>query len=1441
MSSVDSRIVTMKFDNTTFERDAAVSLGTLAKLKQSLNFGNVTGTATKAFSGLHGMLSKFGLTNPFAKTTEGVAELNKATNQFGTTGISTIQGGITSVSHGFIAMSTIAITALANITTAAMQTGTQMVKSLTIDPVLGGLREYETNLNSIQTILANTGLEGQKGLDLVNGALQELNHYSDKTIYNFSEMARNIGTFTAAGVDLDTSTAAIKGIANLAAVSGSNSVQASTAMYQLSQALAAGRVSLMDWNSVVNAGMGGKVFQESLKETARVHGIAVDSIIKEQGSFRNSLQEGWITSEVLTETLSKFTGDLNAAQLKSMGYNEEQIKGILKMGKTATDAATKVKTASQLVDTLKETVGSGWAKTWQLVLGDFGEAKKLWTGVNNALGSILGQSAKTRNKLISDWKDLGGRTVLIEAISNAWEALLDIIKPIRKAFRDIFPKQTGQTLYEMTTALRDFTEGLSISDETAENLRRTFRGVFAIFSIIGQIIGGVIGMFGRLFDAMGDGSGGFLEFTGGIGDTLVAFDQFLEQSGSVENFFSNLGDILAVPLQFLVAFAKAVGTLFTGFDSASIDDVGNAVDELGNRLSPLQVLAGKIHNAFVAVFDVLGNIGSILGDALGNIGDAIAGAITPETFAGTLDVIDTALIGGMLLLLKDFFDNGLVDLDFGQGGLIDSIKETLGGVTDTLTSMQQQVKADILMKIAIALALLTASISVLALIDGKELAKALTGMAIGMGAMTAALLIMSKYISYLGLLKLPFITAALIGVAGAMILMAVALRILAGIEFADMLRGLAGLGGMLFILQKALTPLSANAAGTLRAAGSLLILSVALNAMAIALKIFASMSWEEMARGLVGVAGALGIIVIAMQLMPMNMVLQAAALVLLAGALNGIGVALKIFGSMSWEEIAKGLVNLAGALLIIAAAVYLIPVSIVLIGPALIAVGIALNIIAGALKIMGSMGWEEIARGLVALGGAMLILAVGLNLMSGAVGGAAALMVAAAALAVLTPVLVVLGGMSWESIAKGLAAIAGVFVVLGLAGFILAPVVPVIIALAAALVLIGAGLALAGIGAVAFATAFTMLVATGAGAAQVVVDLMSGLADTIPLVMQAVGEGLILLAEALSKGGPEITDAFITILDSLIEAGIRNIPKFGRLMVALITTMLKVITTAYPRIADAGLRLIGSLLEAVANNVPRIATQATRVITEFLRALGKNLPKIADAGAKMVIKLINGIADAIDENSKELGEAAANLAWALVEGVVQGLYAYGGRIGEVLLGIGKNALEGVKNFFGVHSPSTKTRDELGKPMAQGVAAGLDAMVPLVNKSALNVGEGALETIKMSMKRMPKDLGSDISMNPTITPVLDLTQLSRDASRIGGMMGHHKINADVSYSRAAVLSSDDQERREYRETSSDDDGPRELKIEQNNFSPKAIDEKTQYRYTKSAFALAKEAL
>ena len=380
--TVDERVVEMRFDNKQFEQNVQTSLSTLDKLKQKLN---LTGAA------------------------KGLEDVNSAARKCD---MNPLSNAVETVRVKFSAMEVMAITALQNITNSALAAGKNIISALTIDPIKSGFQEYETQINAVQTILANTSSKGTT-LEQVNKALDELNHYADMTIYNFTEMTRNIGTFTAAGVDLDTSVAAIKGIANLAAVSGSTSQQASTAMYQLSQALAAGTVKLQDWNSVVNAGMGGQVFQDSLKETARVHGIAIDQMIENEGSFRETLSKGWLTSDILTETLSKFTGDLNEKQLKTMGYTEEQIKSIIKMGQTANDAATKVKTFTQLFDTLKEAAQSGWTQSWEIIVGDFEKAKERLTELSDIFSGIIGRSADSRN------------AVLEGAFSSKWDVLVN--------------------------------------------------------------------------------------------------------------------------------------------------------------------------------------------------------------------------------------------------------------------------------------------------------------------------------------------------------------------------------------------------------------------------------------------------------------------------------------------------------------------------------------------------------------------------------------------------------------------------------------------------------------------------------------------------------------------------------------------------------------------------------------------------------------------------------------------------------------------------------------------------------------------------------------------------------------------------------------------------------------------------------------------------------
>ena len=393
---VDERVVEMRFDNAQFEKNVQTSMSTLDKLKAKLNFNGVS---------------------------KGLEDVGNATKKLEFSGVTS---GIEAVQAKFSAMEVIGVTALANITNSAVNAGKRIASAITIDPVRDGFNEYETQMNAVQTILANTQKEGTN-VKQVNAALDQLNTYADKTIYNFTEMTRNIGTFTAAGVKLNASVSAIQGIANLAAVSGSTSQQASTAMYQLSQALASGTVKLMDWNSVVNAGMGGQVFQDALIRTSEKLGTGAQAYIDAAGSFRESLSKGWLTTDVLTETLDMFstaadTEEEYAAAIQKFvneGYSEEQAVDMANMAKTAGEAATKVKTFTQLIDTLKEALGSGWTTTWRLIIGDFEEAKELWTNVSDVLSKLINNASEARNKLVEGVMSFNPFTNMLNKLENS--------------------------------------------------------------------------------------------------------------------------------------------------------------------------------------------------------------------------------------------------------------------------------------------------------------------------------------------------------------------------------------------------------------------------------------------------------------------------------------------------------------------------------------------------------------------------------------------------------------------------------------------------------------------------------------------------------------------------------------------------------------------------------------------------------------------------------------------------------------------------------------------------------------------------------------------------------------------------------------------------------------------------------------------------------------
>lgn len=1442
-TTIDERVVEMRFDNKQFEQNVQTSISTIEKLEKSLNLKGAS---------------------------KGLEDVNAAAKNCNMTPLS---NAVETVKMRFSALEVMAVTALANITNSALNAGKNIVSALTIDPIKTGFQEYETQINAVQTILANTQHEGTN-LQQVNRALDELNTYADKTIYNFTEMTRNIGTFTAAGVNLQTSVDSIKGIANLAAVSGSTSQQASTAMYQLSQALAAGKVQLMDWNSVVNAGMGGKVFQDALIRTSELLGTGAKQAIAANGSFRESLTKtGWLTTEVLTETLKQFAGAYDEADLIAQGFSESQAKEIAQMAKTAEEAATKVKTFTQLWDTLKESAQSGWTQTWEILIGDFGEAKDLLTEISDSIGGVISKTAEARNAVLSSglssgWKQLldqgiadeagyieaieevarkngdafdkmvadsedftdalkkglkegvissdtlteavynlqdrmsgmseeelkaagytsemveqiesldsglrngsismdeftekilrpSGRENLIQALWNAAQGLMSVVTPMKEAFREIFPPMTGDQVYNLTVGLQELTEKFKIGEETANNLKRTFKGVFALFDIGLQGVKALVGGFADLIGYVAPAGDGILGFTASIGDFIVGIDEAIKSSDAFNKAIEGIGDFLKPIADGVKTFVKTVADAFSEFANVDTSGLDNFADKVQTRFEPFVKLGELVKKAFEGIIGivekaapVLSKLGSIVANAFGNLGEAILTAFDTASFDPILDLINTGLFSAILIGVKKFIDS-LSEITENGGGILGSFKDILDGVKGSLEAWQSSLKAGTLLKIAGAMAILTAAIVALSLVDSEKLNASLGALSVLFVELLGSMAIFEKIMNGAAIKGMGQLTIAMIGMSTAVLILAGAVQKLSGLDWDELLKGLVGVAGLSAILVASATALSKTSKGLIKGSAGLVVFAAAIRVLVGAVEDLGELDAGSLAKGLIGVGvlcTELALFLRATDLDGMG-VLKGTGLVLLAASINILadavgafgnldvskliqglsavavvltelavftkvtanakhvistatamtilGAAMLVFGEavekmgdLSWGEIGRGLTTMAGSLAAVTVAMNLLPNGMISKATGMVEVGAALLIIGEAVRNMGGMSWDEIARGLVTLAGSMTILVVALNAMKTALPGAAAVLTVSAALAIFTPVLKSLGNMSWESIAKGLVALAGSFTVLGVAGVALGPLTPAILGLSAAIAVLGVGCLAAGAGILAFSTGLSALAVSGAAGAASLVVAVSSILSLIPLLFESIGEGILSLAGVIANGGPAIAEAFTVLVLAAVEA----------------------LVTAVPAVVDGLFVLIDSVLSALVEHTPTIVEQLFDILIGIIQAITTKLPELIKAGVELLMAFFDGVIDAlssIDVNVLIKGIAGIGLLSAimlalsavasLVPGAMVGVLGMGAVIAELalvlaavgalaqipglewLIGEGGNLLQGIGTAIG---------------------------------------------------------------------------------------------------------------------------------------------------------------
>lgn len=1546
---VEQRVTEMVFDNKLFEQGVNQSLKTISKLKEALNMPGVskgmevvTSTAEKMKTGLGGALE--------------------------------------SIKGNFGALEIAAGVALGNIATTAISAGTQLVKSFTLDPIIDGFREYETQLNSVQTILANTQSKGST-LDDVNSALNELNKYADLTIYNFTEMTRNIGTFTAAGVDLQTSVDSIKGIANLAAVSGSSSQQAATAMYQLSQALAAGKVQLQDWNSVVNAGMGGELFQNALMRTARNLGTGVDAALEKYGTFRESLTKGgWLTAEVLTETLKQISGAYSEADLIAKGYSESQAKEIVQLANTATDAATKVKTFTQLMDTLKEAVGSGWTQTWLLIMGDFEEAKEMWTGISDVLTGFIGKVSDARNNMLQVWKDLGGRTALLEGLKNIVTGLYNLISPFTKAMGSIIPKMTGEKLYALTEGFRKLTEFFRVSEETSKNLTTVLKFLVSPIKLLVAAVGGLIGVMVKLttialkpvITLAQSITVTIIKMVASIINFIYAIGDAIKNSTIVVKILEGIDKYIRPIIESIVGFLsngynKIVDSLY-GIREIGKDDIMSFLSIIKKQLEPLGFIADFLKENIDKLISILGPIAvelksrfdelsqnikdgiknfdynkigeytdkfkmkfqefieylkqaaailkersvfEIVGeylydkfgpsiekvssytakaitilkgafsqvkdiaidkfeyivdkfkytsDKLSNVGTHINNGI--KTFAGLLksakdsikdsadgfrDAIDTVadtidpdkfmqFIGGGALIgviwkLKSAFD-GFIDLIKGKE-LNNSIIDVLNSLSDTLEAYQKNIKADRIVKIAASIGILAGALLLVAQVDSEKLVPAVAAMGaimLELAALVKAFDLISTSLSVGSMTKT---VVAMLGMSVALLLLSSVFVKMANVKWDVLAKGSLGIAAMAAVLVISANSISTNASQIKKAAWGLITFSTALKLMVKTIEKLGSLDVDVIRNGLVGIGILLaelslfmnttkldgmgivkgvGIMLLATSLLILAQAVKmfggvdfivlakglaaigAAMLVIrsipgltstaigmgiLSVALMGMTVAIKMLDTLNFGQIAKGLLVTAAALSVIGATMQLMPSGAIAksIGVAIIAA--SLTMLSKGISSLGSLNLGTIATGLLTLVGALTIITLAMSAMTGTVGGAIAMTIMVMSLNLLAGVLERFGSMELSTIGIGLLALAGVLGVLGVAGLLLAPAVPVLLGLSGAIALLGVGSLALGAGLVLLGTGLAAVAAAGTAAFAVLVSGIKGLLDLIPYLLIKIGEGFIGILQVINENMPLITEVVISAVKGLITAVIALTPMIVAGIISIITALLNTLAEHMPDFIDAGSKLIISIMDGIARNMPGIVNSAVNLITTFLDALSARMPELIDSGLNLIFAFCTGLMEgfarrlpalisATKKVFKQIMEAGkdvikttitnfidlgADLVSGLAKGIKKGLSSVVNAIGDVA----SAAIKKGKEIFDINSPSRVFR-EMGMYCDKGLAGGITKYTKVVTSSVGKLGRSTINAIRDIINDI--DFSDIDDPNPTITPVLDMSLLNK---------------------------------------------------------------------------------
>lgn len=1453
--TVDERVVDMQFNNGQFESNVKTSIDSIDKLKKSLDFKD----AGKSFDGLSDSAKKFSLA--------GIAE------------------GVDAIAGKFTTLGIIGVTALTNIANKAVDAGLALVKNLTIDQVIAGFTKYESKTKAVQTIMSATG----KTVDEVNESLEKLNWFTDETSYNFTDMVSNIGKFTAQGIDLDVAVTAMEGIANWAALSGQGVNEASRAMYNLSQAIGVGAVKLMDWRSIENANMGTKEFKETVIETAKALGMldqngkTFKGTMVDFSNFSSTLAEGWFTSDVLIASLDKYGNYANEVYkvateegLTAAQAMERVSSATMELGSKAFRAAQEAKTFTDAIEATKDAVSTGWMSTFEIIFGNYEEAKRLWTDLANGMYDVFAAEAESRNEMLQTWKDLGGRDSMIQSFKNLAAAVGSIVEPIKAAFREIFPALTGERLAQITKSFEKFTEKLKIGEGTAEKIKTVFKGLFSLLSIGAKLFSAVAKGAKDLVTFLSPAAKALLgygvslaDWVSSVNDSIKANDTFMKGLETLKTFISNTATVVKEGFKKMVEAFESL----TGLDMTNLNTF---LTSLREQFHPIQKLGEVIHKSFTWISDVFKKVGPVLSKIGGKIGEAFKSM----NFNGILQLLTSGTLISAIAGIKKLVDS-FREISDKAGGFLESITGILDGVRDALKAYENDLKAGTLLKIAAAIAILAGALMVLSLIDANKLTGALTAVTVLFGELMGAMAIFDSIVSGKKFSSLTRVTTSLILFSTAVLILSKAVAELSGLSWDQLNKGLLSLSVIMAALVVVSRTMSTESAGMIKTSIALLALSGVIKILVTAVESLGSMDTGKLVQGLLAMLAVMAELVLFTQFVKSSLTIEdALGLVAIAVAVRLIASAIQKIGEMDIAQVivgitgmtaamgelilftkmvdksggliqaAAGLAIFGAAMLILASAVEklgsipietigqgfafltlilttvtialnLMPKDMVATGLGLLAVSAGLVLMAAAMRILAGMTWEEVAKGLIAMGGALLILVVALNAMTGSLAGAAAILLVSVALMGLAVAMNLLGAMPIEAVGIALLALVAVLVIFGVASAVLTPVIPLMLALGAALLLLGVAMLAIGASTIVLGIGLSTLAASGMEGIAILLSLTLALA---PLIL--LSPGLLLLGAALVvlSVGIMLVGAALTVLAVGMGVIMALGPGANEALIALASTSAQISEYAVELLV-AGAALIvfgagaivagaGALVASVGLLAISLALQMLQKIdftkfegigsmaAEFLAASGSLLlasPGLLAGGAALtvfgngaqttgdglhsindsiqsIIDLMNTMPDTIRKATNAIVAAVNQLISQVTSAIRTHKSIIEANVAEVL----NAALNKVKSYVAQFKAA-------GMAIGQGLADGINASIPQVAAAAAALAAAAASATTNKLEiNSPSKVFEDIGKNSVLGFVNAFLKYTPLAVSAATEMGHQSFEPVLAMSDNVML-------------------------------------------------------